>query len=119
MDESEIKELKIQHISQDDYHNLVSSGKINNETIYLISSETLNLYGEQIKNLAPGNDLSDAVNLEQLTSAIISSEAKTNTLFTLLNNEIKENNISLSNKIDSKITLDSTNIEQLNIKHIS
>ena len=38
--------------------------------LYIIEDEFEDAYGQQIKNLAPGTDLSDAVNLEQLSNAL-------------------------------------------------
>ena len=35
--------------------------------MYIVSSDYVETYGQQIKNVAPATDLSDAVNLEQLT----------------------------------------------------
>ena len=35
-----------------------------------MSSDFIDAYGQQMKNLAAGTDLSDAVNLEQLNSAV-------------------------------------------------
>ena len=36
--------------------------------MYVISSDYIEAYGQQMKNLAPGVDLSDAVNVEQLNT---------------------------------------------------
>lgn len=35
--------------------------------LYVVSADYTDMYGEQIKNLAPGAELSDAVNYEQLS----------------------------------------------------
>ena len=75
--------------------------------LYIVSSDTLNMYGEQIKNLAPGTDLSDAVNVEQLCSAISSIEIPTKV--SELENDSKYANIS----VDGEITT------EFNVKHVS
>ena len=60
-----ISSLNVKHISQTNYHELaISKDGIDPNTIYIVSSDNLDMYGEQIKNLAPGTDLSDAVNVE-------------------------------------------------------
>lgn len=58
------------HISQDDYNQLVASSAVLSNTLYIVSSDYVETYGQQIKNVAPGSDLSDAVNVEQLQNAI-------------------------------------------------
>jgi hypothetical protein len=60
--------LNVIHIDNSEYSNLVANDSVDNSTIYIVSSENFDVFGEQIKNLAPGTDLSDAVNLEQLNS---------------------------------------------------
>jgi predicted methyltransferase len=64
--------LSICNISQDDYHKLIveSNGSIPPNVLYVVSSDSLNMYGEKIENLADGIISSDAVNLKQLTSRI-------------------------------------------------
>ena len=45
--------------------------------MYVISSDYVEAYGQQIKNVAPGSDLSDVVNMEQLLSAVGSVKVPT------------------------------------------
>lgn len=61
-------DINIQHISQEDYESLVDDGHVLSNTVYIISGDYVEAYGQQMKNLAPGTELSDAVNLEQLNS---------------------------------------------------
>lgn len=56
------------HISQDDYEQLVFNDNALSNTLYVVSGDYINAYDQQIKNVAPGNELSDAVNLEQLNA---------------------------------------------------
>ena len=67
---TQVSSLEVKNINQEEYHQLVVDNKVDSNTVYIVSSDTLNMYGEQIKNLAPGTDLSDAVNLEQLSTSI-------------------------------------------------
>jgi hypothetical protein len=40
-------EFKVQHVSQDEYHELVTSNSgIDNNTLYIVSSSNFNAYGE-------------------------------------------------------------------------
>ena len=66
-------DLSVVKLSADDYHELVANGEALSNVIYIVENDAVNAYGHQIKNLAPGTDLSDAVNLEQL--AEVSSRA--------------------------------------------
>lgn len=69
IDESQISSLEFVHLSKEDYELLVATSSVNESTIYFLSGD-LDAYGRQIKNIADGTDLSDAVNLRQLRSAI-------------------------------------------------
>jgi hypothetical protein len=55
--------LNIQHISQDDYHDLVVNENVDSNSIYIVSSDNINAYGERIENVADGEISSDGVNL--------------------------------------------------------
>lgn len=63
-------ELGVEYISEEEYNQLVVDNATLSNTVYIISSDYIEVYGQQIKNLAPGTDLSDAVNVEQLLSAV-------------------------------------------------
>lgn len=70
IDESQISSLNILHISQSDYSKLVVEDNVLSNALYIISSDNMDMTGEQIKNLADATDLSDAVNLHQVQDAI-------------------------------------------------
>lgn len=61
-------DINVQHISQNDYEQLVVTSCVLSNTVYIVSRDYLEAYGQQLKNLAPATDLLDAVNLEQLNS---------------------------------------------------
>ena len=68
-------DLSVQHISMDDYAALVQTSAAISNVLYVVSSlEHADAFGMQVKNVAPAIDLSDAVNLEQLMSAVGSIE---------------------------------------------
>jgi hypothetical protein len=56
-------DLNVIHISNDDYSDLLVYDNIDSKTIYIVSSDNFDVFGEQIKNVADATDLSDAVNL--------------------------------------------------------
>ena len=58
------------HITQEDYNQLVADDATLSNIMYVVSADYVETYGQQIKNVAPGSDLSDAVNVEQLLSAV-------------------------------------------------
>ena len=70
--EGEYGNLSVVKISKDDYEALValSGDTLSNNVLYVIDSDYEDAYGQQIKNLADGTDLSDAVNIKQLQNAI-------------------------------------------------
>jgi len=63
-------DVNLQHISQKDYEQLVVDDATLSNALYVVSADYVESYGQQIKNVAPGSDLSDAVNVEQLLSAV-------------------------------------------------
>ena len=56
------------HINQEDFHEKVLCGQILSNELYIVSSDFINAYGQQVKNMSAATDLSDAVNFEQLLS---------------------------------------------------
>lgn len=58
------------NISEEEYAQLVSQGKADPSIIYIVSADYVNAYGQQVKNVMPGTDLSDAATVEQLSSTI-------------------------------------------------
>lgn len=63
-----VETLNIRKLSQDEYHQLVIDDEIDENTVYVVSSDSLNMYDEKIINLAAGTDDTDAVNVSQLKS---------------------------------------------------
>ena len=63
-------DLSVIKLSAFEYDQLVADDQTLSNNLYIIEDEFEDAYGQQIKNLAPGTDLSDAVNLEQLSNAL-------------------------------------------------
>lgn len=64
-------EFKFKHISRDEYHDLVLSvdGKtVNPNTLYVISSDDMSMYGQKITDLADGKLSNDACTYGQLSA---------------------------------------------------
>jgi len=74
-------DLSIVKLSASEYYDLVNSDTVISNVIYIVENYFKNAYGQQIKNLAQGTDLSDAVNLEQLNA--VSANAGTITGITM------------------------------------
>ena len=104
IDGENTEDFIVKHVSQEEYHEIVNSDDgADSKTLYIVSSDALNLYGEQIKNLAPGVDLSDAVNVEQLNTAISSIDIpEIPSKVSEFENDAKYANIS----VDGEITTD-------------
>jgi len=51
---------------------MLTSNRLLSNALYIVENSCINAYGQQIKNIAPATDLSDAVNLEQLNNSISS-----------------------------------------------
>ena len=71
VDEIPTNEFKFLHISRDDYHDLVLSVNGNTtdpNTLYVISSDDMSMYGQKITDLAEGALPSDACTYGQLSA---------------------------------------------------
>lgn len=62
-------DLSVMKLSSDEYSQMVVLGETISNCLYVVQSDHIDAYGRQIKNLSAGTEASDAVNLEQLTSA--------------------------------------------------
>jgi hypothetical protein len=82
IDGTAVKSLSVENISQDDYHTLVSNGDVDSNTVYIVSSDTYNMYDQKIINLADGTEEKDAVNFGQISalSGTIMTEVEANKL---------------------------------------
>ena len=60
IDGTKVESLSALHISQDEYHQKVVAGTVLSNEIYIVSSDTFNMYDERIVNLAEPELSSDA-----------------------------------------------------------
>ena len=56
--------LSVIKLSASDYEDLVANDGTLSNVIYIVDDSYEDMYGQQVKNIAPGTDLSDAVNLQ-------------------------------------------------------
>lgn len=61
-------DLAVIKLSADEYAQMLEDGTCLSNAIYIVEAPTLNAFKQRIINVAPGTELSDAVNLEQLQS---------------------------------------------------
>ena len=70
VDGTKVESLSALHISQDEYHQKVVAGTVLSNELYIVSSDTFNMYDERIVNLAEPELSSDAA-----TKAYVDSKA--------------------------------------------
>ena len=106
-------DLSVIKISKDEYDNLVLISALNPHAIYIVSSDYIDAYGKQMKNLAEATDISDAVTYKQLTT--LSAEIKTEigNVSSGLDEELKKLSVALSGYIDKLSAGLSTEIDKL------
>lgn len=51
----------------DEYASMLTADALLSNCLYIVDNQFEDMYGQQVKNVAPGTDLSDAVNLGQVT----------------------------------------------------
>lgn len=97
--------LSIVKINSEDYHNLVIQDQVDPNTLYIISGDYLNMYGQQIKNLAEPVDVTDATTKQYVDDYIdvISTElnASINNNTTTLNTSISNLSVKLSTNLST------------------
>ena len=102
--------LTMHKISDEKYAELLKTDKIVETDIYVISSDYIDGYGEQVKNIANGEEETDAATYGQLSSLSTSLSADIIALSTDLSIDLssevearEKNDAYLSTKIDGKI----------------
>lgn len=65
---SAIDTLTIKRVSIEDYHNILTGEQIDDNTLYVVSSDNLNAFGSQIVQVGDATEDDHAVNLKQLNA---------------------------------------------------
>ena len=63
-------DLSVCHISDIDYYGLVNEGRCQGNVVYVVSSDCINAYGGQAKNLAAPTDPDDAATKQYVDEQI-------------------------------------------------
>ena len=101
-------EFKFQHISRDEYHDLVLSvdGKtVDLNTLYVVSSDNMSMYGQKITDLKNGELSNDACTYGQLSVFKTDLSGEINSLSGALSGEIGALSGKLSAEISSRAML--------------
>ena len=101
-------EFKLQHISRDEYHDLVLSvdGKtVDPNTLYVVSSDDMLMYGQKITDLKDGELSNDACTYGQLSVFKTDLSGEINSLSGALSGEIGALSGKLSAEISSRAML--------------
>ena len=69
-------DLSIIVLSSSEYNQLVTNDSTLSDALYIVENDNEDMYNQRIINLAPGIDLSDAVNVEQLSNLSLSLDNK-------------------------------------------
>ena len=118
---SDYSNLSIVKLNADEYHQMVVDGTIISNCAYVVETPFMNLYGEQIKNIAPGTDLSDAMNLEQLNAISVktlslANEYSDELLSSNLSNYYTKDETSSSLQLKNSINTINTTIDTISSK---
>jgi len=70
-------DLSVRAVSDAEYERLVLDGACGSNVIYVVSSDCINAYGQQLKNLAAPTDRSDAATKEYIDAQVSSARGVT------------------------------------------
>lgn len=107
-------ELSVVKLTKEAYENLVANNACNPKTIYVVSSDYIDAYGQKIQNLKDATDDADAVNLKQLSNTVSDTSdtltgiinSTSATLTTKLTGTVSSVSSFLDEKIDSRIEIE-------------
>ena len=87
-------DLSVCNISEEDYHKLVVEDRCESNVIYVISSDCINAYGQQLKNLAAPMDLNDAATKEYVDTQLSCMHGITRDEVVQIAKEVFKSNLS-------------------------
>ena len=73
-------DLSVVKLNASQYASALADGTALSNAIYVVNDDHFDVFGEQVKNVAPATDLSDAINLEQLSTSVGTVSSHVDTL---------------------------------------
>ena len=124
VDRDPTNEFKFKHISRDEYHDLVLSvddKTVDPNTLYVISSDNMSMYGQKITDLKDGELSGDACTYGQLSAFKTDLSGEISSLSGALSGEIGALSGKLSAEISSRtmLSVDRKSVQEFRFYHIS
>ena len=124
VDRDPTNEFKFKHISRDEYHDLVLSvddKTVDPNTLYVISSDNMSMYGQKITDLKDGELSGDACTYGQLSAFKTYLSGEISSLSGALSGEIGALSGKLSAEISSRtmLSVDRKSVQEFRFYHIS
>ena len=102
-------ELKISHLSRDEYYQLITDDDIDPNSIYIVSSDNINMYNKRIENVGQPIDGSDAATKEYVDNIDLNLNQKLNQKLDQIEIPTKvsqlenDSNYAISSNVESEI----------------
>ena len=123
VDESNVSTLNVVHIADEDYYQLVVNDSTVSNTVYVMSSENTNMFGERIVNVGAPVELSDAATKQYVDNAKAAAKnyanSEINTKTYKLSTAIAAELTALNGKIDNKVKIDGSTVSTFNVVNIN
>ena len=123
VDESNVSTLNVVHIADEDYYQLVVNDSTVSNTVYVMSSENTNMFGERIVNVGAPVELSDAATKQYVDNAKAAAKnyanSEINTKTYKLSTAIAAELTALNGKIDNKVKIDNNTVSTFNVVNIN
>ena len=94
------------HINQDDFYKKVQNNEILSNELYFVSSDYINAYDEQVKNVAEPVDASDAVTKNYVDTKLLSSETDFDKKISDLRKELNDSFTKNLNTLSTNLKTD-------------
>jgi len=123
VDESNVSTLNVVHIADEDYYQLVVNDSTVSNTVYVMSSENTNMFGERIVNVSEPVDSTDAATKHYVDNAKVAANNYANSQVTLkfwkLSSTISAELTALNGKVDNKVKIDGNTVSTFNVVNIN
>ena len=123
VDESNVSTLNVVHIADEDYYQLVVNDSTVSNTVYVMSSENTNMFGERIVNVSEPVDSTDAATKHYVDNAKVAANNYANSQVTSkfwkLSSTISAELTALNGKVDNKVKIDGNTVSTFNVVNIN